>query len=293
MKRRLRSLLGAVLLLTGACTSTPEAIEDGRILSFDGVELAYDSRGSGEPTLLFVHGWCCSREHWGRPMTTLADEYRVVAVDLAGHGDSGKGREAWNVANFSRDVVALIEALELEQVILVGHSMGGPVSLGAAAAVPERIVGVIGVDTLHDAEVEYTAEMMAPVIAQFEADFEGTAVSFVSGMFPEGTDLRVIDGILRDVQRAGSEVGTAILRSYAGYVPAKAFAACPVPLICINATQPNPTMVENNRAYIPDFEVVLVEDVGHFLVVERPETFEGLLRTALVRIRELADARPN
>jgi len=266
---------------------------DGRSLSFDGVELAYDSRGSGETTLLFVHGWCCSREHWARPMASFADEYRVVAVDLAGHGDSGKGREVWNVASFGRDVVALIEALKLERVILVGHSMGGPVSLGAAAALPERIVGIIGVDTLHDAEMRLTAEMMEPFVKQFEEDFEGTAVSFVSGMFPEGTDPRVIDGVLRDVQRAGPEVGIAIMRSYAGYVPAEAFAACRVPLICINATQPNPTMVENNRAYIPDFEVVLVEDVGHFLVVEQPEVFEELLRTALARIEELADARPN
>jgi len=291
MKPLPRSLLALLALLLGACASTPPAIEGGRLSSFDGVELAYDAGGSGDTSLLFVHGWCCSRRQWARTMDVFAENYRVVALDLAGHGDSEKGRETWDLPSFSRDVVAVIEGLDLDRVVLVGHSMGGPVCLGAAAAVPERVVGVIGVDTLHDAEMKFDAEAMRPFIEMFEKDFEGTAAGFVESMLPASADPSVLETIMSDVRRAGAKVGTAVMRSYVGFAPDECFAACPVPLVCINAATPNPTEVEHNRAHVPDFEVLLMEGVGHFLVLEAPEAFEQRLREAIALVRGLAAAR--
>ena len=52
----------------------------------DGVRIAYDVTGEGEPTLVFVHGWCCDRSYWQPQVEYLSQQYRVVAIDLAGHG---------------------------------------------------------------------------------------------------------------------------------------------------------------------------------------------------------------
>ena len=72
----------------------------------------------------------------------------MVALDLAGHGDSGVNREAWSMTNFGADVAAVADTLQLEDIILVGHSMGGQVALEAARLLKGRVKMIVGADTL-------------------------------------------------------------------------------------------------------------------------------------------------
>src|SRR4030042_643712 len=95
--------------------------------SADGVPIHYDVRGNGAIALVFVHGWCCNRHHWDRQMSYFAPHYTVVSLDLAGHGESGCNRTRWTIPSFGQDVVAVVGQLGLEQVVLIGHSMSGPV----------------------------------------------------------------------------------------------------------------------------------------------------------------------
>ncbi|MFC2038592.1 alpha/beta fold hydrolase, partial [Chloroflexota bacterium] len=118
--------------------------------SADGVSIAYSVSGSGSPPLVFVHGWCCDKNYWDPQLSHFSQNHKVVAIDLAGHGDSGLERDEWSMSAFGEDVAAVIRELDIEQVILIGHSMGGPVIIEAAQIVPERIAGLIGVDTFQD-----------------------------------------------------------------------------------------------------------------------------------------------
>lgn len=88
----------------------------------DGVNIYYNSVGSGPP-IVFVHGWTGSSWHWQRQLP-LADQHRVVTVDLRGHGRSGKQEFGWTLAQAARDVHGVIEHLDLQDVTLVGWSMG-------------------------------------------------------------------------------------------------------------------------------------------------------------------------
>ena len=286
---RVLALLSLTLFL--GCASTPPPIVGARAASFDGVEIAYDARGDGDTALVFVHGWCCERWQWDQAMDAFGDEHRVISIDLAGHGDSGDGREAWSMESFGRDVEAVVVALDLDQVILIGHSMGGPVALAAAARIPERVVGVIGVDTLHDADMKFGPEMIDPFVAALEADFDGTLNRFIDSALPDWLDAELRKKVVVDAISVGQEIGTAIVSSYKDYDPAAFFEACPCPLVCINAAKPNVTAAEHNRAYIEDFEYTLVEDVGHFLMLEQPNEFRVLLGAAITRVQKLAKAR--
>src|SRR5437763_1233525 len=98
----------------------------------DGLSLVYEVRGKGDTALVFLHGWCGDRVWWKHQVDAFAGDYRVVAVDQAGHGESGKDRQKWEVAGLAADVETIVKKLGLKRVILVGHSMGGPVSLAAA-----------------------------------------------------------------------------------------------------------------------------------------------------------------
>ena len=108
----------------------------GVVTSRDDIPLAFEAHGAGAPAVVLVHGWSCDRSYWNGQVGPLAARYRTVAVDLAGHGESGSGRRAWTMAAFGEDVVAVVEHLGAGPVVLVGHSMGGDVS----AATPEIAV---------------------------------------------------------------------------------------------------------------------------------------------------------
>src|ERR1700694_415517 len=95
----------------------------------DGLGLLCEVRGQGDTALVFLHGWCGDREYWKHQVRPFADDYRVVTLDQAGHGESGKDRKAWSAAGLAGDVEAVAKSLGLKRVILVGHSMGGPVAL--------------------------------------------------------------------------------------------------------------------------------------------------------------------
>jgi pimeloyl-ACP methyl ester carboxylesterase len=105
----------------------------GVATSRDGIPLAFEVHGVGTPSLVFVHGWSCHRGCWRGQVGPLAGRYQTVAVDLAGHGESGVGRRAWTMAAFGEDIVAVVEQLGLGEVVLIGHSMGGDVDEGQAA----------------------------------------------------------------------------------------------------------------------------------------------------------------
>lgn len=157
-----RTVIALILVSLAGCggdarkAAPPEAAASanqvGSVESYDGVPIAYSVAGSGEGALLFIHAWACDRSYWTAQVGAFASNQRVVTVDLAGHGDSGAGREAWTIEALARDVEAVIGELDLASVVLVGHSMGGPVALEVARRLPDRVVGVIGVDAFQDLE---------------------------------------------------------------------------------------------------------------------------------------------
>ena len=126
-----------VLALLAACQQAPqeetqEASGENLAVSEDGVPIYFQSRGQGDYTLVFVHGWCTDMSYWDAQIPSFRVYYRVVTLDLAGHGRSGRDRAVWSMEAFGQDVAAVVRKLDLNNVILIGHSLGGPVVLEAA-----------------------------------------------------------------------------------------------------------------------------------------------------------------
>jgi hypothetical protein len=111
-------------------------------ISADGTPISFESYGAGEQTLVFVHGWSCDARYWRAQIPYFSQNHRVIVLDLAGHGHSGLGRTQYTMKSFGEDVKAVTEATGSNSVILVGHSMGGPVIAEAARLMPERVSGL-------------------------------------------------------------------------------------------------------------------------------------------------------
>ena len=252
----------------------------------DGNSVPYvvGGRRDADVTVVFVHCWMCDRSFWDAQVPALAAEYRTVTLDLPGHGEAGTVRDSWSVAGYGEDVAGLVNELGLSDVVLVGHSMGGPVSLRAAALLPGKVLGVVAAETLHDADFKFEGEQIKNFMKAWEGDFVETCERFVNAMFVEED----VDEIKTHVLTAACvpsrrDVGMALMRSFGAIDMPAWFREAGVPIRAINAAMPNPTNVEANRKYA-DFDVVLMDDVGHYLHMTRPDEFNALLIEAVADI---------
>ncbi len=265
----------------------PKPVE-AKARSADGIEIVYDTRGEGEMALVFVHGWCGDRSFWKEQLDVFAEKHRVVGLDLAGHGASGKDRKEWSVDAFAADVEAVMKAADAKRAILVGHSMGGPVSLLAAKRMPDRVRAVVGVDTLHNVEFKWPEEQTKQFLAMWEADYEGTTRMFLKGMLPSDADPALSKYVTDKVLGADRRMATGVMRTLTAFDAKAALEGAKVPVRCINAAPGTlqfamPTAVETNRRH-GDFDVVLVEGVGHFPMLEKPKEFNEKLAEWLKKL---------
>lgn len=287
----------SLIVLTFACGGTPKPsvpVPDepaplltgpGSVEASDGVSIAYTIRGSGPPALVFIHGWLCDQTFWDAQVEPLSESSTVITIDLPGHGKSGMDRDGWSAKAFGADIQTVVEHLGLDEVILVGHSMGGPVALEAARLMPDRVIGVIAVDSLQDADFEFDPEQKAGALAAWEQDFAGTCTGFVTSMFPQTADPALVDRVETEMCAGPAEVGVAVLRQYLDYNMKAALEAVQVPVRCINASV-NPSNVDGNRIYHEDFDVVEMDGVGHFLMMEKPEEFNELLGQTIANLEK-------
>jgi pimeloyl-ACP methyl ester carboxylesterase len=115
------------LLLFGAALSvlTPgqPRIERKTCQAPDGVTIVYSAAGQGRTALLFVHGGMADRSFYDGQLQAFADRYRVLAVDLGGHGESGANRKDWSLPVLGADIKAVADAERLDRVVLFGNSL--------------------------------------------------------------------------------------------------------------------------------------------------------------------------
>jgi len=279
--------LAFMLAIIAGCERSNDStgtVVTGTAHAADDVVIAYDVRGRGDITPVFIHGWACDRSFWREQLDVFASDYRVVGLDLGGHGDSQADRDVWSIAILGGDVQAVVRELNLKEVVLIGHSLGGVVALEAAHLMPEQVMGIVGVDALHDAEEQYTEEIVRQVADDFKANFKETTSTFVRQMFPEDTDPALVEWVISKACSANQQFILAIILETPNLNIKKRFMAAKVPIHCINAAPFPPmnteTKIETNRKYA-DFDVVMMKGVGHFPMLERPAEFNMHLRKIL------------
>lgn len=256
----------------------------GVVPSKDGTPISYEMYGKGEPTLVFVHGWSCDSRYFRMQIPRFSKEHRMVLVDLAGHGHSGMDRTRYTMKSFGEDVKAVVEATGSGKVILIGHSMGGNVIAEAARLMPDRVLGLIGIDTLENVEYRMTADEMENMLFPFREDFGKSARSFAGDMILPSTDPVLREWIVSDMAAAPPSVAISaieeMLKLYVTGEAAGIFKEIPLPVVTVNA---NLWLLntEGNRKYMHSYEAIVLDDTDHFLMMDQPERFNAALEKAL------------
>lgn len=248
----------------------------------DGVPIHYSVQGTGDPSLVFIHCWSCDRHLWDNQVSVFAKNHRVVTIDLPGHGESGQGRKKWSIEDYGEDVKRVVTKLDLKRVVLVGSSMGGPIALEAARRMPDRVVAIVPVDTLQNVDNKIPPDQLQAILKQLRADYKGTVTGLMNQyFFAPGTPAAVKTRVLNETISRPPELSLAILEAVMTYDQARGLREVKVPIRAINSDL-NPTNLEANRKYAPQFDAVVIKGVGHYPMLENPARFNELL-TEIIR----------
>jgi pimeloyl-ACP methyl ester carboxylesterase len=249
----------------------------------DGVHVQYRVYGSGEPALVLIHGWGGDSNYWREQVPAFKTKYTLVAVDLAGHGGTDGNRTDWTIAHFGQDVATALAAVPNEKLILVGHSMGGPVAIEAARLMKKRVIGIIGVDTFKTigAPVASKAQVDA-IIKNFDADFIGYTRKLVSEhFFAPDASAELKGKIAYDLSLTSPRVGIPSMRAVLEYDFTEPLADLSVPIVAINSDLGEPVNEARIRKVLPKFHAVTLAGDGHFLMMEDPARFNPALQAEI------------
>jgi pimeloyl-ACP methyl ester carboxylesterase len=252
--------------------------------SKDGTPISYEIYGVGEPSLVFVHGWSCDARYWRAQVSHFSKNHRVVVLDLAGHGHSGSTRSKYTMKAFGEDVQAVTEATNSQSVILIGHSMGGSVIAEAARLMPNRVIGIVGVDTLDNIEYPMTREELDQMLAPLKSDFQAGSRQFVKEMISSETNPLTREWILSDISSAPPAVALSamneMMSQYITGEAAKIFDEILIPVFAVNGDL-WPINYESNRRHMFSFDAIVLKEADHFLMMDRPEKFNKALEKAI------------
>lgn len=252
-----------------------------------------EESGSGDPPIVFVHGFACASSDWQGVAALLTPRQRVITCDLPAHGRSAGGLADCSIEAFARAVAGMLADLDLPPVILVGHSMGCRVVLECTHEAPERIAGVVLVDGSCVRSDDPTATGPGVVEQIQTVGYEGFTRRFFEATFVETSDPELKASITERALQLPADFGTALFTSIAAWDTSSmdaALAAVRVPLLAIQSTTLSPESVRVSlapgesspwldlvRQLVPTARVEVVTGVGHFAQIEAADRVGALI----------------
>lgn len=268
-----------------SATNTAEPVETPQVEGTpeiatepDGVHIEYRRYGKGDPAVVLIHGWATDLNYWNAQFNPLKAKYTVVAVDLAGHGASSKNRTDWSMAKYGEDVATVVHELPNQQIILVGHSMGGTVALEAAPMIGDRVIGIIAVDALKSVGLPPASRAeIERKIAPFRTDFIAQVRKYATdSLFQKDADPVFVQKVAYDMSLEPPEVAVPSLQALLGMDFATVLPNIHVPVLAINSDL-GATDEARIRKSLPNFKADVIAHTGHFLMMEVPDQFNPVL----------------
>jgi len=253
-----------------------------------GTEISFQTCGSGDITLLFIHGWCINKGYWSYQSDGFCSDYNIVTMDLPGFGNSGKDRDNWTIEQFGQDVNEVIEQLDLNNVVLVGHSMGGDIILEAALN-NDKVLALIGVDNFKEVSMKIDPQIQEEIDGFLEVlqnNFSEVASAYAEGaLFHPTTNDAVINRVIQDIINSDSMIAVASLKELFAYTAKekKQLSKLKQKLYLINSTS-SPTDTAALTSSGIQYKLLGIDGTGHYPMIEKPGEFNHLLKQALIEI---------
>jgi pimeloyl-ACP methyl ester carboxylesterase len=252
--------------------------------SVGGARVNYTVKGSGR-TVVFVHGWTCDLSSWDAQVPAFSKSYRVVTLDLPGHGKTpGPADGKFSMTLFAEAFEAVRAEVGAQKIVLVGHSMGAPVIRQYALLHPERVAGLVAVDGPLDMRA------FPPEIARQLPNVSGpngleARKAMIGGMFTPTTAPAIKDHVMTMMLAApeATAVGAQAAMFDPALQPAEVINA---PALSIYAGGGFFTVDPKTTERLPHWEGIKLAGTGHFVMMEKPAQFNMLLADFLAKRAE-------
>ena len=242
--------------------------------SVDGIQIHSTTAGTGAKTVILVHGWTCDETTWESQVPVLSKEFRVITLDLPGHGKSGSPKDGKLTMDlFAKAVDAVRAEAKAERVVVVGHSMGTPVVIQYERLFPKHTAGLVFVDGV----VHLSGGPGAPnPQAMAGPDGKKAREAMIRGMFSGATTPAMQEHIL-SMMLAPPEA-TAVGAMNATFDPSIwKDDVIKTPILGIYADHSRAGDREYMTVHFPNLEYHEIPDTGHSLMLEKPEEFNRLV----------------
>jgi len=261
-------------------------------LTIDNLVVNYDDEGDEKaPAIIFIHGFPFNKSMWDMQVEALKDNYRVIAYDIRGHGNSDAGDEEFSIDLFVNDLLCLMDALELDNVILCGLSMGGYVALRAIENYPELFDALILSDTQCAADTPEGKEKRLKAIENIkENGVENYADESIKNLFAAEsfiTRIKVIAAVKNMI--VGTSVESLINTLFALSTREETCIKLDdikMPVLIMVGSEDKITPLGAARVMhegIPDSFLKVIAHAGHLANLENPSVFNHHLRKFLHR----------
>ena len=249
------------------------------IIIIDNQVVHYEVFGRGRP-VLFLHGWLGSWRYWFPTMEVVSEQFRPYSFDFWGFGDSRRKRNEVSIQNYSDQVIRFIDELGIDQVPLVGHSMGGMVALKTAINHPDRISKVVTVGApINGKSLSWLLKLtdqpfLADVFAS-QAWLRRQLFQFFLGV----TKDTAISEVLDDSVKSSANTLRQAVHSMWRTDLSNELTRLQVPTLIVHGGRDdivNPDQIELFHN-IPPAEVVLMPGSRHFPFLDETDTFNGIL----------------
>jgi pimeloyl-ACP methyl ester carboxylesterase len=248
-----------------------------------GVGIEYDDRGSGEPALLFLTGWCSSKERWDKVAEIESVRRRVLSFDWRGHGGSDDSPGDFGVEEMVEDALAVVEASGVETFVPCAASHSGWVALELRRRLGEQVTRLFHADWM----LAVPSERYMEVIRQLDSDEWPQARDTLFTIWAAGVDtpeIRRVLGVMNEHgeemwRRSGREIGASYAR---GGSPFEAFSALEpsVRVRHVYGQPQDPAYFELQRGYAAEhdwFSVEKLDATTHFAMIEAaPEVADAI-----------------
>jgi pimeloyl-ACP methyl ester carboxylesterase len=244
----------------------------------------YVTTGKGSRVIVLIHCWAGHLGFWREQVPALADKAQLILIDLPGHGRSDKPQAAYTLDFFADAVLAVLNDARVDKAVFIGHSMGAAAVCRLYHQAPEKFAALISVDGLLRRPPGTPAEARAMVGPFGSPQYLDHAKSFIRAFFPipgtEGLREQVSSEMLATPQHV---MLGAMLGMFGPDQPDWVLQQVNTPVVAINA--PSPWWRGDFETYVrslsPQSDYVLMEDVGHFPMLEKPGEFNAKLLSML------------
>ena len=288
--------LVALTALVSLWTSSASARQDASAI-VDGTKVHYRTLGKGPRTLVFVHGWTCNMNSWSANLDAFP-EYRVIAIDLPGHGASDKPPRDYSLEYLSSSIAAVFKDAAVDRAILIGHSIGARLVHRFHGEHPDKVAGLVMVDGFPWANRRIDSAGLARLIESYRRDYAQAFESTVNMMVEPVKDRHLRQEIRAQMHAVPSYVAISVLESVLledrtdltvdGELTrdaARKHGAVKVPVLAILAKNLDPggygwpdDTERFLRGFMKDFELQLWPGASHFLMMEQPGEFNETVR---------------